>query len=212
MCGSWDNHLIDLFHPWKSPFPASTHWIVNQCHLHCKHEKAGKNTPSPNQIGVNFLMEYWWGSKWVLPFLPLWPAPGPPTQLHAGQWELQWHAKQTRHLLWFLDRKGAIPIQSDPVQVSKMSYISKASRRAFGMQEGFNKSLLFLLNHAVCNFTHSFNKYLSKTHYSTLAWRIPWTEESGRLHSIGSERVRHDWSDLAPRAIAGPSNFSSDSR
>ena len=25
-----------------------------------------------------------------------------------------------------------------------------------------------------------------------LAWRIPWTEESGRLQSVGSQRVRHD--------------------
>ena len=30
------------------------------------------------------------------------------------------------------------------------------------------------------------------THSSILAWRIPWTEEPGRLHSLGSQRVRHD--------------------
>ena len=30
------------------------------------------------------------------------------------------------------------------------------------------------------------------THYSTLAWRIPWTEEPGGLQSMGSQRVRHD--------------------
>ena len=35
------------------------------------------------------------------------------------------------------------------------------------------------------------------THSSILAWRIPWTEEPGRLQSMGSQRVRHDWSDLA---------------
>ena len=35
------------------------------------------------------------------------------------------------------------------------------------------------------------------THSSILAWRIPWTEEPGGLQSIGSQRVRHDWSDLA---------------
>ena len=29
-------------------------------------------------------------------------------------------------------------------------------------------------------------------HSSTLAWKIPWTEESGRLQSMGSLRVRHD--------------------
>ena len=31
------------------------------------------------------------------------------------------------------------------------------------------------------------------THSSTLAWKIPWTEEPGRLQSMGSLRVRHDW-------------------
>ena len=37
------------------------------------------------------------------------------------------------------------------------------------------------------------------THSSILAWRIPWTEELGRLQSIGSQRIRHNWSDLAYR-------------
>ena len=30
------------------------------------------------------------------------------------------------------------------------------------------------------------------THSSTLAWKIPWTEELGRLQSMGSQRVGHD--------------------
>ena len=30
------------------------------------------------------------------------------------------------------------------------------------------------------------------THSSTLAWKIPWTEEPGRLQSIGLQRVGHD--------------------
>ena len=30
-------------------------------------------------------------------------------------------------------------------------------------------------------------------HSSTLAWKIPWTEEPGRLQSMASLRVRHDW-------------------
>ena len=30
-------------------------------------------------------------------------------------------------------------------------------------------------------------------HSSTLAWRLPWMEELGRLQSMGSRRVRHDW-------------------
>ena len=30
------------------------------------------------------------------------------------------------------------------------------------------------------------------THSSALAWKIPWTEEPGRLQSTGSQRVGHD--------------------
>ena len=33
------------------------------------------------------------------------------------------------------------------------------------------------------------------THFSTPAWRIPWTQEPGGLWSIGSQRVGHNWSD-----------------
>ena len=34
-------------------------------------------------------------------------------------------------------------------------------------------------------------------HSSILAWRIPWTEEPGRLQSVGLQRVKHDQSDWA---------------
>ena len=42
---------------------------------------------------------------------------------------------------------------------------------------------------------YSFQSYLEKemaTHSSILAWKIPWTEEPGRLRSMGSQRVGHD--------------------
>ena len=35
------------------------------------------------------------------------------------------------------------------------------------------------------------------THSNILAWRTLWTEEPGRLQSMGLQRVRHDWSDSA---------------
>ena len=35
-------------------------------------------------------------------------------------------------------------------------------------------------------------------HSSTLAWKIPWTGEPGRLQSMGSLRVRHDWATSLP--------------
>ena len=40
------------------------------------------------------------------------------------------------------------------------------------------------------------------THSSVLAWRIPGTGEPGGLLSMGSHRVRHNWSDLAAAAAA----------
>ena len=40
------------------------------------------------------------------------------------------------------------------------------------------------------------------THSSVLAWRIPGTVEPGGLLSMGSHRIRHNWSDLAAAAVA----------
>ena len=40
------------------------------------------------------------------------------------------------------------------------------------------------------------------THSSILAWRIPLTEEPGRLQSMGLQRVVHDWSNLAQHSTA----------
>ena len=40
------------------------------------------------------------------------------------------------------------------------------------------------------------------THSSIFAWRIPWTEEPGRLQSMGSQRVGHDRRDLAHSTIS----------
>ena len=40
------------------------------------------------------------------------------------------------------------------------------------------------------------------THSRILAWRIPWTEEPGRLQSIVSHRVGHNSSDLAVSDVA----------
>ena len=39
------------------------------------------------------------------------------------------------------------------------------------------------------------------TQSSILAWKIPWTEELGGLQSLGSQRVRHNWSDFAHTAM-----------
>ena len=47
-----------------------------------------------------------------------------------------------------------------------------------------------------CCIWHVFIRDMEKemaTHSSTLAWKIPWTEEPCRLPDMGSRRVKHDW-------------------
>ena len=46
---------------------------------------------------------------------------------------------------------------------------------------------------------HALEKEMSN-HSSVLAWRLPGTAEPGGLPSMGSHRVRHNWSDLAVAA------------
>ena len=46
------------------------------------------------------------------------------------------------------------------------------------------------------------NKKEMATHSSVLAWRIPGMWEPGGLPSMGSQRVGHDWSNLAAAAAA----------
>ena len=48
---------------------------------------------------------------------------------------------------------------------------------------------------------HALEKEMTP-HSSTLAWRIPGMGEPGWLPSMGSHRVRHDWSDLAAAALS----------
>ena len=49
---------------------------------------------------------------------------------------------------------------------------------------------------------HNLREKAVAPHSSTLGWKIPWMEEPGGLPSMGSHRVRHDWSDLAAAAAA----------
>ena len=46
--------------------------------------------------------------------------------------------------------------------------------------------------YAIIWFTLNYSEQMAP-HSSTLAWKIPWTEEPGRLQSMGSRRVGHDW-------------------
>ena len=54
---------------------------------------------------------------------------------------------------------------------------------------------------------HALEKEMA-THSSVLAWRIPGTREPGGLLSMGSHRVRHDWSDLVVIVVIPPIDHS----
>ena len=69
---------------------------------------------------------------------------------------------------------------------------------------GVAKSRTRLSNFTFTFHFHALEKKMA-THSSVLAWRIPRTGEPGGLPSMGSYRVRHDWSDLAAAAAAGSS-------
>ena len=66
---------------------------------------------------------------------------------------------------------------------------------------GVAKSGIRLSNFTFTFHFHALEKEMA-THCSVLAWRIPGTGEPGGLPSMGSHRVRHDWSDLEAAAAA----------
>ena len=66
---------------------------------------------------------------------------------------------------------------------------------------GVAKSRTWLSDFTFTFHFHTLEKEMA-THSSVLAWRIPGMAEPGGLLSVGSHRVRHDWSDLAAAAAA----------
>ena len=66
---------------------------------------------------------------------------------------------------------------------------------------GVAKSRTWLRDFTFTFHFHALEKEMA-THSSVLAWRIPGMGEPGGLPSMGSHRVRQDWSDLAAAAAA----------
>ena len=65
---------------------------------------------------------------------------------------------------------------------------------------GVSKSWIRLRDFTFTFHFHALEKEMA-THTSVLTWRIPGTGEPGGLLSMGSHRIRHDWSDLAAAAL-----------
>ena len=133
-------------------------------------------------------------------YLKLSPRSTPPTHMYTF---LQTYQKnpptlKTFHcsyLCWPKAKLGSNSNQSDALEnlgiFSKRSHVTLTSlynpqaqrlKRLPGMWETRVRSL---------SQEDSLEKEMAP-HSSTLAWRIPWREEPGRLQSMGSQRVRHD--------------------
>ena len=69
-----------------------------------------------------------------------------------------------------------------PLQYSWASFVAQLVKNLPAMQETWVRSL---------GWEDPLKEGMA-THYSILAWRIPWAEEPGELQSRGSQRVRHD--------------------
>ena len=78
--------------------------------------------------------------------------------------------------------------------LSKINLLVSARERFNTMWCSFHYTKLVKLENSIWSFLGM------AIHSSVLAWRIPGTGEPGGLPSLGSHRVRHDWSDLAAAA------------
>ena len=72
--------------------------------------------------------------------------------------------------------------------------------------QGVAKSQTWLSDFTFTFHFHALEKEIA-AHSSILAWRIPGTGEPGGLPSMGSHRVRHDWSDLAAATDTKPNSL-----
>ena len=114
---------------------------------------------------------------------------------------------------FFIDDAKAIVMKTDALAWIKTNCTHSRRRqwqptpvllpgKSHGLEEpGRLQSMGSLSQTWLSDFTFTFHFHaLEKemaTHSSVLAWRIPGTGEPGGLPSMGSHRVRHDWTDLA---------------
>ena len=105
-----------------------------------------------------------------------------------------WNLYSTRELFGIICRQW----QPTPVLLPGKSHGQKS---LVGCSPWGRKSWTRLSDFTFTFHFHALEKEMA-IHSSVLAWRIPGTGEHGRLLSLGSHRVGHDWSDLAAAAVS----------
>ena len=124
----------------------------------------------PAESNTNALQGCLWDVSPVIPppTCPLVQAVITP-HLHISRKVLMTPSSPASHFLFFSLLKNALVAQ----MVKNLPAMRKTQVWSLGWEDPLEKGM--------------------PTHSSILAWRIPWTEEPGRLQSMGSQRVRHDW-------------------
>ena len=99
-------------------------------------------------------------------------------------------SKDTSHIPLAL-HVHSLPHYQNPTPFSLFVIINEPALKCYHHP----KSIVYTRIHSWCclYILTVFGKWVMASHSSTLAWKIPWTEEPGRLQSMGSQRVRHDW-------------------
>ena len=132
--------------------------------------------------------------------------PHPETVLYLGSlgFKLTWKINQGGHeecqQLWDTSQKGlkreGQTVKLSTKVLSEMSSTATSVKfwgRRFSEWEMVIHLILWVqcCNFQVCKMLTT--SVFMAPHSSTLAWKIPWTEEPGRLQTMGSRRVGHDW-------------------
>ena len=86
-------------------------------------------------------------------------------------------------------------VSRDGILVWETIWFSEKHRRFWNLRQDLRLNLVLMASeHALSSsFTFYTIRKEMATHSSILAWRIPWTEELGRLQSTGSQRVGYEW-------------------
>ena len=100
---------------------------------------------------------------------------------------LLWHIQQSISMTIFCKFAGFGKIDHFPFQISLLLLAPVTS--VFHFPSDWCCSV----SSASCSSLPPVLEKAMAPHSSTLAWKIPWTEEPGRLQSMGSLRVGHDW-------------------
>ena len=103
----------------------------------------------------------------------------------------QW-LEDSKRKLW-VSPQSQVSGQSLSGGVQRLSLGSCASLVHWTLMVVFPDCTQTSLRETVLNTFVAHYREAMAPHSSTLAWRIPWTEEPGRLQSTGSLRVGHDW-------------------